>query len=130
MITLTDVDPAAEAAALARDERMCVCCGRSVTGLPHRAFRRKSQHQGGDDSLSNLITFLGSGADPLDPDDHFARVNSRRDPSDEAKGYSLRSWQDPAAVPVKVMSQYGPGVTMLLTDDGARTPAPPEGLAA
>lgn len=80
------------------------------------------------------LLFLGFGVNSLDPDDHHARIDSRRDPSDEAKGYSLRSWQDPLLVPVMVFSPNGSGMTLWLSDDQREltrmlgldaTPAPP-----
>ena len=81
---------------LERDGYRCVCCGESVAGSP-----------------SNLVTELGSGTRGC----HF-RIDSRSDPADEEKGYSVRSWDDPALVPVTVMLGGGRGMTVWLLDDG------------
>ena len=105
---------------LARDGRACVCCGRSVTGQPYSLQHRKRRSQGGTNSPSNLVTVLGTGTTGC-----HERIDSRRDPHDEAKGYTVRSWDDPAQVPVMVFSANGSGVTKWLSDDGRYLDEPP-----
>jgi hypothetical protein len=113
-----------------RDNWCCACCGTPVLGRPHSVGHRKRRSQGGPNDLPNLLTFLGLGINSLDPDDHHARIDSRRDPSDEAKGYSLRSYQNPLLIPVTVFGPGGPGLRLWLTGDGRYSTAPPEGAEA
>jgi hypothetical protein len=98
---------------LARDSYACVCCGQSVIGRPYSLQHRKRRSQGGTNDPSNLVTVLGTGTTG-----HHERIDSRRDPEDEAKGYTVRSWDDPAMVPVMVFSEHGSGVTVWLAGDG------------
>lgn len=98
---------------LARDSYACVCCGQSVIGRPYSLQHRKRRSQGGGNDPSNLITVLGTGTTGC-----HERIDSRRDPHDEARGYTVRSWQDPALIPVVVFSEGCPGVTAWLWDDG------------
>lgn len=113
--TARDTGPSRKTRALvlARDGYACVCCGRSVIGQEYSLQHRKRRSQGGDNSPSNLVTVLGSGTRGC----HW-RIDSRRDPADEAKGYTVRSWDDPALVPVMIMSGHGSGVLAWLTPDG------------
>jgi hypothetical protein len=122
--------PVVRALCLARDGYACVCCGFSIIGRPHSLGHRLRAGQCGKPVPSNLLTYLGLGINSLDPDDHHARIDSRRDPSDEAKGYTLWSWQSPLLVPVTVFSPDGPGMTLWLTADGTYSTEPPEGVAA
>jgi hypothetical protein len=122
--------PAVRALCLSRDGYACVCCGFSIIGRPHSLGHRLRAGQSGKPVPSNLLTYLGLGVNSLDPDDHHARIDSRRDPSDEAKGYSLWSWQSPLLVPVTVFSPHGPGMTLWLTADGTYSTDPPEGAEA
>jgi 5-methylcytosine-specific restriction endonuclease McrA len=98
---------------LARDGYACVCCGQSVIGRPYSLQHRKRRSQGGGNSASNLVTVLGTGTTLC-----HERIDSRRDPHDEARGYTVRSWQDPALIPVMIFSEGGSGVTAWLWDDG------------
>ena len=98
---------------LERDGYACVCCGRSVIGQPYSLQHRKRRSQGGGNSPSNLVTVLGTGTTGC-----HERIDSRRDPEDEAKGYTVRSWDDPALIPVMVFSEHGSGVTAWLSGDG------------
>lgn len=120
-----DVEPSREVRALvmARDGYACPCCGTSVVARPHSVLRR-SRDDG--DSPANLLTFLGRGENPLDPADHRARVDSRRDPTDAARGFTVPSGQDPALVPVAVSGQAG-WITLWLTAEGACRTEPPPG---
>jgi len=114
---------------LARDGRSCVCCGLSVIGRPHSLGHRLRASQQGKPTPSNLITLLGLGVNPFDADDHHARVDSRRDPSDEARGYTVRSWRDPLLVPVTVFGPDGTGLSLWLDDSGKYLPSPPAAAA-
>lgn len=110
---------------LARDGYACVCCGTPVVGQHYSLGHRLRASQGGKPVPSNLITLLGLGGEL-----HHGRIDSRRDPSDEARGYSLRSYQDPLVVPVTVCSPHGPGMSLWLSDDGRYLTAPPGLVAA
>lgn len=110
---------------LDRDGHACVCCGRSVVGQPYSLQHRKRRSQGGDNSPSNLITVLGTGTTGC-----HERIDSRRDPSDEAKGYTVRSYRDPALIPVMVFTSPGSGFTAWPTDDGKWSFASPGEEAA
>jgi hypothetical protein len=106
---------------LERDGYACVCCGASVLGRPYSLQHRKRRSQGGGNSPSNLIT-VTTGC--------HARIGSRADPADEAKGYTCRGWQDPAGVPVMVFRPGGLGAAVWLADDGTCRLEPPEGRDA
>jgi len=88
---------------LERDGYACVCCGRSVIGQRYSLGHRLRASQGGKPVPSNLLTFLGWGGEGC-----HGRIDSRRDPGDEAKGYTVRSWQNPAQVPVMLFGEHGP----------------------
>jgi hypothetical protein len=76
---------------------------------------------------SNLITALGSGTDPGNPDDHSARIDSRADPYDEARGLSVRPWENPALVEVTYALPGGSRARYWLNDCGERLAEPPDG---
>lgn len=109
---------------LERDGYACVCCGASVIGRHYSLGHRLRASQGGKAAPSNLLTFLGLGGELC-----HGRIDSRRDPHDEAKGYTVRSWQDPAQVSVMIFSPGGSGVAKYPRDDG-QWHDEPEGLAA
>lgn len=102
-----------------RDGHACVCCGTPVKGRPHSVGHRKRRSQGGKHTPPNLLTFLGLGRNPLDPDDHHARIDSRKNPHDEARGYTVRRNGDPAQVPVMYFDLSGGGFTAWLCADGS-----------
>ena len=110
---------------LERDGYACVRCGRSVLGIRYSLGHRKRASQGGRAVPSDLLTFCGWGGEMCHGD-----VDLYRDPADEAKGYRLRSWQDPAAEPVMLFSPGGSGTTVWLDDLGNYLFEPPEGLVA
>lgn len=110
---------------LERDGFCCVCCGTSIIGRPYSLQHRKRRSQGGGNSPSNLITVLGTGTTGC-----HERIDSRRDPADEAKGYTVRSWGIPALVPVMLFSPHGSGVMAWLDDAGAYVFEAPEAGAA
>ena len=117
--------PKVRALVLARDGYACVCCGRSVEGRPYSLQHRKRRSQGGTNSPSNLITVLGTGTTGC-----HERIDSRRDGHDQAKGYTVRSWDDPAQVGVMVFSEGGSGVTRWLSSDGRYLDEAPKVVAA
>jgi len=121
---------AVRALVLARDGWACVCCGFPVADRRHSLGHRLRASQQGKPVPSNLLTFLGLGVNALDPDDHHARVDSRRDPDDEAKGYSVRSYKNPLLVSVMVFSPHGSGMSLWLDDLGNYLTEPPGELAA
>lgn len=104
---------------LARDGFACVCCSRSVLGRPYAIHLRKPSATGGNPSPENLITVLAECGE---------RISLRRDRTDEASGYRLRSWEEPALVPVAYASPAGRAVAWLLPD-GDRSAGPPAGAA-
>lgn len=107
---------------LKRDGYMCVCCGRSIEGQRYSLAHRLRASQGGKAVPSNLLTFLGWGGQ-----EHHGRIDSRVDPEDEARGYTVRSGTDPAGVAVMVFSESGSGASMYATSDGQWTEVPPWG---
>lgn len=116
---------AVRALCLSRDGWACVCCGVSIVGQHYSLGHRLRAGHGGKPVPSNLITLAGLGGEKC-----HGRVDFRRDPADEAKGYSLRSYQNPLVVPVTVFGPDGTWMSLWLDDDGRYLPAPPEGLAA
>ena len=110
----TGPDRKTRALVLARDGHACVCCGRSVIGQVYSLQHRKRRSQGGGNSPSNLVTVLGDGSRGC-----HARIDSRIDPHDAAKGYTCQSWEDPAGVPVMFFDESGGGFTAWLPDDGS-----------
>lgn len=98
---------------LARDGYACVCCGRSVIGQRYSLQHRQRRSQCGSSLPDNLLTVLGDGTAGC-----HERIDSRRDPHDEARGYTVRSGLDPALVPVMICGEQG-GVTVWLGADGS-----------
>jgi hypothetical protein len=111
-----------------RDGRACVCCGISVIGRPRSLGHRKRRSQGGDCCPANLLTFLGLGNGLL-PDDHHYRIDQRLDPEDEARGYTVRSREDPHLVSVMVFGPGGGGASLYPTCDGQWSSSPGETAA-
>jgi hypothetical protein len=110
---------------LDRDGRACVCCGISIIGRRYSLGHRLRASQGGKAVPSNLLIFLGWGGEGC-----HGRIDNRDDPHDEAKGYTVRSGQDPAQVGVMIFSEHGSGVTKYPWDDGQYHDEPPELMAA
>ena len=103
------------------DGYRCTCgCGRSIVGQRYSLGHRLRASQGGKAVPSNLLTFLGWGGEQC-----HGRIDSRRDPRDEANGLTVRSWQDPALVPVKIFGEHGSVAMAWLTDDGRYVFDPP-----
>jgi hypothetical protein len=107
---------------LERDGFACVCCGWPTLGQVYSLQHRKRRSQGGDNSPPNLVTVLGDGTTGC-----HQRIDSRIDPEDEARGYTVRSWQNPADVPVMIFSKWGGEVMKYLTEDGRYSDSRPEG---
>ena len=116
----TGPDSLTRAAVLLRDKAACVCCGRTVEGRIFSIQHRKRRSQGGTNCTCNLIVLLGDGVRGC----HF-RIDSRIDPEDEARGYTVRSRGIPALVPVMVFDQSGGGATLYPTCNGEWTSAVP-----
>lgn len=83
---------------LERDGHACVCCGIAIRGRRYSLGHRLRASQGGLAVASNLLTFLGWGGQ-----DCHGRIDNRADPADEARGLTVRSWMDPAVVPVGLL---------------------------
>lgn len=99
---------------LKRDGYRCTCgCNRSIIGQRYSLGHRLRASQGGKPVPSNLLTFLGWGGEKC-----HGRIDSRRDPCDEANGMTVRSGRDPAQVPVRIAIEGGSRVTVWLWDDG------------
>ena len=121
----TGPDDLTRKAVYERDGYACVCCGQSIIGRLHSVGHRKRRSQGGSNETSNLLTFLGDGSGRFD-DDHHRRIDMRRDPQDEKRGLTVRSWLDPAEIRVLVTTRHGEQALVFLTDDAAYSSAPPE----
>jgi hypothetical protein len=124
----TGPDAATRALVYARDDFACICCGQSVTGRPHSVGHRQRRSQGGTHCPANLLTFLGWG-NGLTEDDHHWRIDNRDDPEDEARGFTVRSHDDPHLISVMVFSPGGSGVTQFPTCDGQWSSAPGQASA-
>jgi hypothetical protein len=122
-----DTGPTARVRALVleRDGYACACCGVSVIGKHYSLQHRKRRSQGGRSDAPNLLTVLGDGTTGC-----HARIDSRVDPHDEAKGYTVRSHDDPALIPVMYFSEGGSGFAAWLCADGSLSfDGPEEGAA-
>lgn len=109
----TGPSPAVREIVLERDGYRCVCCGRSIIGQVYSLQHRKRRSQGGKNNPPNLLTVLGDGTAG-----HHARIDSRKNPLDEQRGYTVRSRQDPRLVPVTVFDGHGGSREMWPSEDG------------
>lgn len=127
----TGPDRKTRALVLARDGHACVCCGESVLRRPHSIGHRLRASQGGKLLLTNLLTFLGLG-NGMVADDHHHRIDQRKEPQDEIRGYTVRSRTDPSSVPVFYAAPAGrdPFWALLEADGGLVTVDAPTGSAA
>lgn len=121
----SEIPDAVRALVLDRDGFACFCCGTPLAGERYSLGHRLRAGQGGKPVPSNLITLLGWGGEMC-----HGRIDNRDDPADEAKGYTVRSWDDPALVPVMLFSPGGSGATVWLDDLGGWSVTEPEGVAA
>jgi hypothetical protein len=114
-VTRTGTGPSPDVRALVavRDGFACACCGMSIIGQVASVQHRKRRSQGGTNCPSNLLLVCGDGTRGC-----HARIDSRSDPADEAAGYTVRSYDDPAAVPVSYVTGYGSVRKSWLAPDG------------
>lgn len=117
----TGPDRATRALICKRDCYRCVRCGKPCGPdiAEYSLQHRKARGVGGDNSPSNLILLHGSATTGC-----HAEVE-RRGERDNAEGYWLWSWQDPAAEGVMYVSEDG-GATMWLRASGSLSPDGPE----
>lgn len=122
----TGPDRRTRAAVLIRDGYMCADgCGPCGPGIaPYSIQHRKRRSQGGTSAMSNLILVAGTGTAGC-----HLRIDSRIDPQDEARGYTVRSFDDPRLIPVMYFERDGSGAAKYLDDDGNLSDEPP-GAAA
>ncbi|MDQ2877145.1 MAG: hypothetical protein M3Y33_20990, partial [Actinomycetota bacterium] len=106
---------AVRALVLARDGHRCARCGRPCgPGIaPYSLQHRKARGVGGDSSPPGLVLLCGTATTGC-----HGEVESRRFPADQAKGYRLESWQDPAAEGVMYFDASDGGFTAWLADSG------------
>jgi hypothetical protein len=121
----TGPDAATRALVLARDGYQCVRCGKPCgPGVgEHSLQHRRARGTGGGSEVPNLILLCGSATTGC-----HAEVE-RRGAHDNAAGYWLNSWQDPATEGVMYASEHGSGITMWLLPDGSLSPDGPERAA-
>lgn len=103
------------ATVLERDQYQCVACGKPV-GMPGSWWsiqHRVARGVGGGNVPQNLLTLCGSATSA-----GCHRRAEDRDPEFHARGYWLRSDEDPALVPVMLFSEGGSGITAWPTADG------------
>ena len=106
---------------LARDNYSCVCCGRAIYGQQYSIQHVKRRSQGGTNTATNLITLLGTGITAC-----HGRIDSRVDPRDEYRGYTVRSWGDPATTPMWLVTGFGSRWVLRLPDGTYEDADPPE----
>lgn len=113
---------------LERDQYQCCACGKPA-GMPGTWWsiqHRVARGVGGGNGLENLVTLCGSATSA-----GCHRLCEDRDAEMHARGYWLRSGEDPLLVPVMLFSEHGSGVTAWPTADGRWiTEAPAGGAAA
>jgi hypothetical protein len=102
---------------LERDGFACACCGASIISRPYSLGLRLRAAHGGRPVPSNLLTLLEPCRE---------RVGYHADPMDEARGYRVESWQDPALIPV----MFAGGYRAWLADDGTLAYEAPAGAIA
>ena len=104
-----------------RDNWQCVGCGNPLrAGTWWSLQHRKARGVGGDNSPSNLIVLCGSATSQ-----GCHRLCEDRDREMHDRGLWLRSDEDPAMVPVVIVSEHGSGITAWLADDGSYLFDPP-----
>jgi hypothetical protein len=106
--------PKVRALVLERDGYRCACgCRQSILGQRYSLGHRLRASQGGKAVPSNLLTFLGWGGEEC-----HGRIDSRRDPCDEANGMTVRSFMDPKQVRVTIVREDGSKARKYAWDDG------------
>lgn len=98
---------------LARAQGCCEVCGGPVYAGRYSLADRRRRSQGGRPVPSNLIVAHGLGGEAC-----HGRIDFRRFPEDEARGLTVRSWQDPAKVRITVRTPDGGLRKTWLHDDG------------
>ena len=102
---------------LERDGYRCARDGRPAgPGIgPYSIQHRIARGVGGTNALPNLLLLCGSGTTLC-----HGEVETKRGDHDRARGYWLKSHQNPRAVGVMYFERPdGPGVTAWLCDDGS-----------
>ena len=117
----TGPDEATRQLVLTRDGYACVCCGKSIIGQQYSIQHVKRRSQGGTNTATNLITLLGTGITAC-----HGRIDSRVDPRDEYRGYTVRSWGDPAVTPMWLVTGFGSRWVLRLPDGTYEDADPPE----
>ena len=116
---------------LERDGYQCARCGKPAgPGIgPYSLQHRKARGVGGDSSLPNLLLLCGSALTLCHGEVESRDPLKRRE--DQAKGYRLESYQDPALEPVMYFERPdGPGFTAWLCDNGSLSFEPPGEMAS
>ena len=106
-----------------REGLRCACCG---VPLDSETCWRSIQHRkargvGGGNEMANLILLCGSATS----DGCHLRAEQRSDEM-HARGFWLRSDEDPALVPVMLFEESGSGMTVYLTAAGGYSTEPPQ----
>ncbi len=111
----TGPDAGTRVIVLIRDGYRCARCGDPAgPGIaPYSLQHRVARGVGGDSSVQNLILLCGTAVTGC-----HGEVESRSDEHDQAAGWRLESWQDPAAEGVLYVSADGSGVMAWLEADG------------
>lgn len=128
-----DTGPSPKVRALVRQREgmRCAACGISVRGLPFSIQHRRARGMGGTRDAAanlpgNLVLLCGSATSPGGC--HLAC--EQRDMHMHGRGFWLRSWEDPAVIPVMLASEHDSGQAAWLDDDGEYSFSPPGEAAA
>lgn len=121
----TGPDRKTRALVLERDGFQCVRCGKPCGPRvgPYSLQHRKARGVGGDSSIPNLVLLCGTATTGCHGEVESRDPQTRRE--DQARGYRLESWQDPATEGVMYASEHGSGVTLWLHADGTLSPDGP-----
>lgn len=85
-----------------RDAWSCVACGRNLETVTWRSIQhRVARGVGGGNTFPNLILLCGSATSA-----GCHRKAEDRDPDMHAKGYWLRSHEDPATTPILLVTEF------------------------
>jgi hypothetical protein len=92
---MTEITRQIRAVVMERDDWQCQGCGVAVAGRWHSIQHRVARGTGGGNGADNLVLLCGSATSP-----GCHRRCEDRDPEMRDRGLWLRSWDDPARVPV------------------------------
>jgi hypothetical protein len=125
----TGPSPAVRRIVHVREGMACAACGISVTGRPHSIQHRRARGMGGTTDPaanlpSNLVLLCGTAVTGCHG------LAESRDPDMHGRGFWLRSWENPAVIPVMIASERNSGLTVWLDDSGEYAFAPPGEAAA